>query len=69
PMVLCAKGLMNGPCEDMINGKCGVIENDVDCVWVKVWERMKNEGREDAFLRVNPPLDRSVKVGAMKVTW
>lgn len=69
PMVLCAKGLMNGPCEDMINGKCGVIENDVDCVWVKVWERMKSEGREDAFLRVNPPFDRSVKVGAMKVTW
>jgi len=69
PIVLCAKGLMNGPCEDMINGKCGVVGDEADCVWVKVWERMKSEGREEDFLRVNPPLDRSVKVGAAKVVW
>ncbi|MBS7288601.1 MAG: methylenetetrahydrofolate reductase C-terminal domain-containing protein [Candidatus Freyarchaeota archaeon] len=69
PIVLCAKGLMNGPCEDMVNGKCGVVKDDVDCVWVKVWERMKSEGREEDFLRVNPPLDRSVKVGVGRVVW
>ncbi len=69
PMVLCAKGLLNGPCEDMVDGKCGAVEGDVDCVWVKIWERMKEEGREDDFLKVNPPFDRGVKAGAAKVVW
>ncbi len=69
PVVLCAKGLMNGPCEDMMDGKCGVIDGNVECVWVKVWERMKAEGREEDFLKVNPPLNRNVKVGAAKVVW
>ena len=32
PFTLCPKGLRNGPCEGMIEGKCEV-RDDLDCVW------------------------------------
>ncbi len=45
PVADCAKSLLNGPCGGAKNGKCEV-NPDVDCVWEKIYKRLKAQGRE-----------------------
>lgn len=40
PVTNCPKGILNGPCGGTNNGKCEVSE-DIDCAWVRIYERMK----------------------------
>lgn len=40
PITACPKGLLNGPCGGTNEGKCEVSP-DVDCAWVKIYNRMK----------------------------
>jgi hypothetical protein len=40
PITACPKGLLNGPCGGTNEGKCEV-SSDVDCAWVKIYDRMK----------------------------
>ncbi|MCK4905061.1 electron transport complex subunit RsxC [bacterium] len=47
PVVDCAKSLLNGPCGGAKNGKCEVNPN-LDCAWDKIYQRLKNQGREFA---------------------
>ena len=54
PVTLCAKGLMNGPCGGMINGKCEVKGYVRDCAWHTIWKRLQEQGRLDLF-RVTQP--------------
>ncbi len=47
PIVGCPKELVNGPCGGVRDGgKCEVIE-DLDCVWVNIYNKMKAEGELD----------------------
>ncbi len=55
PVTRCAKGLMNGPCGGVIDGKCEVGGYVRDCAWFLIWERLKKFGRMDLFRRVRPP--------------
>lgn len=50
----CSKGLMNGPCGGSINGKCEV-NSDMDCAWVKIYEKLKSQGRLDELIATCPP--------------
>lgn len=58
----CPKNLRNGPCGGVrANGKCE-IKPEMDCVWVKAWERadsMSVYGEKIQY--VQPPLDRSLQ--------
>jgi hypothetical protein len=54
PVTLCAKGLMNGPCGGMVNGKCEVKGYVRDCAWYLIWKRLKDQGRLDLFRKVQP---------------
>lgn len=47
PITLCAKGLLNGPCGGMNQGKCEV-DKEQDCAWVLIYkelEKRKKLGR------------------------
>ena len=64
PSTNCPKGLLNGPCGGANNGKCEVDPN-LDCAWVKIYERLKKQGRK-LPLEVVPPRDYSKPL--LKVT-
>ncbi|MFN2119198.1 MAG: methylenetetrahydrofolate reductase C-terminal domain-containing protein [Anaerolineales bacterium] len=57
PVVRCSKSLMNGPCGGSHEGKCEVTtpeKEDIDCAWHLIWERLKEQGREEMMF-VNRP--------------
>ena len=49
PATRCPKGLLNGPCGGAKDGKCEV-NPDNDCVWIKIYDRLKEIGKLDEFL-------------------
>ncbi|MEJ2182248.1 MAG: methylenetetrahydrofolate reductase C-terminal domain-containing protein [Nitrospirota bacterium] len=49
PLTNCPKGLLVGPCGGVKDGKCEVSQ-DIDCCWVRIYERMKRIGRLDDLM-------------------
>ena len=49
PATRCPKGLLNGPCGGAKDGKCEV-NPDNDCVWIEIYNRLKEIGRLKEFL-------------------
>ena len=47
PMTRCAKGIMNGPCGGVKDGRCEL--GDRDCAWVQIYDRLEAQGRGDQF--------------------
>jgi ferredoxin len=60
PVTTCPKGLLNGPCGGMWEGKCEVL-NDRDCAHVRIHERLAAQGRETRSGTI-PPKDFSAKM-------
>lgn len=56
PATLCPKGLLNGPCGGMEDGKCET-DRDLDCAWVLIYEALKQQGRKSVFTRIVPAKD------------
>lgn len=56
PVTNCAKGLLNGPCGGMEEGKCE-SDRDLDCAWGLIYERLSRQGRKGVFTRVVPAKD------------
>lgn len=61
PVSRCAKGLMNGPCGGMVNGKCEAGDYSRDCAWVLIYNKLKQQGRLGEFSKFREPRDRSKK--------
>ncbi len=61
PVARCAKSILNGPCGGTNDGMCEIStpENPVDCVWVKIIERMEELGTLDRLQEIVPPKDWS----------
>ncbi len=55
PVTRCAKGLVNGPCGGMMNGKCEVGGYVRDCAWWLIWKRLKQQGRMELFRKIHAP--------------
>ena len=55
PVTRCTKGILNGPCGGMLNGKCEVGGYVRDCAWYLIWEKLRKFGRMDIFRKVRPP--------------
>jgi len=54
PVARCAKSLLNGPCGGTReNGKCEV-NPDVDCIWLKIYERAMARGKLESLLGIQP---------------
>ena len=49
PESQCAKNQRNGPCGGTEGGRCEVAGYG-DCIWLRAYERLKHEGREDELL-------------------
>lgn len=60
PVTLCPKGILNGPCGGMKNYKCEVDEN-VDCAWVKIYERSVVQNSMEDIRKIAGPKDYSIK--------
>ncbi len=58
PVTTCPKGLLNGPCGGTDNGKCEVSP-DIECAWVKIYERMKKTDQLEDYRKVLAPKDWS----------
>ena len=43
PVSRCPKGMLNGPCGGVNNGKCE-IDNEMNCVWYEIIEKLKKKG-------------------------
>lgn len=53
PVTNCAKGLLNGPCGGLEEGKCEV-DREIDCAWHLIYERLKRQKRPGVFARAVP---------------
>ncbi len=58
PVTLCSKGILNGPCGGVKEGKCEV-DPDRDCAWVLIYKDLKAKGKLDKFLKISRPKDYS----------
>lgn len=59
PHTECPKGLLNGPCGGVADGMCEV-DTENECAWVRIYARLKAQGRLDRLEKVAPPKDHSV---------
>ena len=60
PVTTCAKSLLNGPCGGMADGHCE-IDQEIDCAWHLIYERLKKQGRPGVFARPVAPKNWSNK--------
>ncbi len=54
PVTSCHKGLVNGPCGGTNDGKCE-IDNNKDCAWTLIYNRLKELDRLDAMRKLQKP--------------
>lgn len=49
PITACTKGLVNGQCGGVKNGKCEA-DNEMECGWERIYRRLKNEeGKREKY--------------------
>jgi len=62
PITRCSKGLLNGPCGGMDQGKCEV-DKERDCAWVLIYKELEKKGQRDILKKIHPPRDfkKSIK--------
>jgi ferredoxin len=65
PVSRCAKGMQNGPCGGVIDGKCET-DSTKDCVWVLILEKLKKSGKEADILNNYFPPKKTAKLKAVK---
>jgi hypothetical protein len=56
PHTICPKGLLNGPCGGMNNGKCEVYPEN-ECVWVMIYQRLKKQDNLKNIQSIYKPRD------------
>jgi hypothetical protein len=59
PVTRCAKGIMNGPCGGVSDGRCEL--GDRDCAWVLIHDKLEAQGRHERLRNLDRPKDNSVK--------
>ena len=69
PLTTCAKALMNGPCGGMVKGKCEVGNYEKDCGWVLIFNRLKELGRLDLFIKLRDPVNWADSGHQREVVW
>ncbi|RNC67490.1 MAG: 5,10-methylenetetrahydrofolate reductase [Desulfuromonadales bacterium] len=68
PVTLCPKGLLNGPCGGMDEGRCEV-NTDAECAWYQIYSRLRDRGEAAPLVTTNPPRDfaKHLKPGSLKL--
>lgn len=65
PVTTCPKGLLNGPCGAMWEGRCDVLGDERPCVFVRIHERLAAQGRTAPGTL--PPKDHGRKAKAARL--
>lgn len=65
PHTECPKGLLNGPCGGVVDGMCEV-DTENECAWVRIYARLKKQGRLHLMKKIAPPKDHSVAIRPRK---
>ena len=58
PIIRCSKSILNGPCGGSQYGKCEVSP-ETDCAWAQIYARMKELGKLDKMMEIQPLKDWS----------
>jgi ferredoxin len=58
PHTECPKGMLNGPCGGVAGGMCEV-NTENRCAWVRIYERLRAQGRLHLMKKTAPPKDHS----------
>ena len=66
PVTTCPKGLLNGPCGGMWDGKCEVL-NDRECTHVRIRKRLAEQGRAGKGTLAPKDFSTALKPGAMNI--
>jgi len=66
PITACPKGLLNGPCGGTNDGKCEVSP-DIECAWVRIYDRMKRLDKLEEMRKVIEPKDWTAHQKPMKL--
>ncbi|HLA49780.1 MAG TPA: methylenetetrahydrofolate reductase C-terminal domain-containing protein [Thermodesulfovibrionia bacterium] len=66
PITACPKGLLNGPCGGTNEGKCEVSP-DIECAWVRIYNRMKRINKLEDMREIAKPKDWSAHKKPMKL--
>ena len=66
PVTTCPKGLLNGPCGGMWDGKCEVLR-DRDCTHVRIQRRLIEQGRDGAKLLPPKDFSKKLKPGSVNI--
>jgi len=70
PIVRCPKGMLNGPCGGMYDGKCEVGRYQQDCAWVLIYNRLRELGMLELYKSYKPPRDNSkLNVQPREIVW
>ena len=59
PVTRCAKGIMNGPCGGVKDGRCEL--GDRECAWVLIHDRLEKLDRAAEFDEIHEPKDNSMQ--------
>jgi ferredoxin len=68
PATVCPKGLLNGPCGGMADGRCET-DPEAECAWVRIHDRLTALGGVERLKKIVPAKDfsRVLKPGKLKV--
>jgi len=70
PIVRCAKGMLNGPCGGMYDGKCEVGGYQRDCAWITIYNRLRDLGTLELYRTIKYPRDNSkLNVQPREIVW
>jgi hypothetical protein len=61
PVAKCPKSDLNGPCGGVNEGRCEVYPSR-ECVWIRIYERLKSVGRLEDMRRIKEAKDFSIRV-------
>jgi ferredoxin len=58
PVTRCPKSMLNGPCGGSSGGKCE-ISSEMECVWDRIYQQLKNKGKLQVIDVIQKPKDWS----------
>ncbi|HEY6008042.1 MAG TPA: methylenetetrahydrofolate reductase C-terminal domain-containing protein [Geobacteraceae bacterium] len=67
PITTCPKGLLNGPCGGMDNGRCET-DGDRECTWYQIYVRLQAATEEKRLTEIVPPKDYAKMLKPGKLT-
>jgi ferredoxin len=68
PVTVCPKGLLNGPCGGMQEGRCET-DQESECAWSQIYQRLQNQGAVDNLRKnvARKDFSRKPKPGKLKI--